>query len=63
MATSHTEPPAVVPEPAAIQYFFESLYGGAHDGYLVLSYPDPMQLLPNGTHPFASRWYDLADSS
>jgi len=62
MPSHQTEPTAIVPEANTIQYFFELLYGRAHDGYLVLSYPDPMQLLPDRKHPFVSRWYDLAHS-
>jgi hypothetical protein len=42
------------------QRFFETLYQGAGDGWVVLSHPDPARLTPQGKPQLRSRWFDLA---
>jgi hypothetical protein len=41
---------------AEIQHFFELLYPGVQDGWLVISWPDPYTLTAQGTHPLVSQW-------
>src|SRR5262245_45513925 len=51
--------PMIVPDPAAIQHFFESLYGTAENGWLVLNHPDPTRLTRQGKAVLVSDWFDL----
>lgn len=45
-----------VPDRAAICAFFEQLYPGVDDGYMVLSSPDPTRLTPQGKPTLVSAW-------
>ena len=53
----------VQPDSAAIQHFLEILYGPAEDGWLVLSYPDPTVLKPDGTPVLKSEWFDISHTT
>ena len=46
---------------AEIQHFFELLYPDVHDGWLVISWPDPYALTAQGTHPLVSQWVPLRE--
>jgi hypothetical protein len=50
-----------IPDVSAIQSFFETVYPGLTEGYLVISSPDPYKLKADGTHPFASDWVNVHD--
>ncbi len=47
----------------AIQAFFETLYGQADDGFLVLSHPHKTKKRPDGKAVLASDWLDLTQAS
>ena len=45
---------------AAIQHFFEILYPGIHEGYLVLSWPSLTRRHKDGSQAMESSWHNLA---
>jgi hypothetical protein len=48
---------------AILQHFFETLYGQATDGKLVVSWPSQTRTRPDGTPGLDSDWLDLAHAS
>jgi len=46
-----------------IQRFFAQLYPAVEDGWLVLSYPDPTRLTPQGKPTLLSDWFDLSKTT
>ena len=47
----------------ATQHFFELLYPGVRDGYLLLSWPSPTRRHPDGRQALDTSWHNLATTS
>jgi hypothetical protein len=47
----------------AIQGFFELLYPGVHEGYLILSWPSPTRHHKDGRQALDNAWHNLATTS
>ena len=48
--TDVIDQPPIQPNAAELQHFFELLYLDVEDGWIVLSYPDPTRVTPQGTN-------------
>jgi hypothetical protein len=46
-----------------LQHFFELLYPGVREGWMVISWPDPYCLTAQGIHPLVSQWVPLQERS
>jgi hypothetical protein len=46
-----------------VQHFFETLYPGVHEGYLVLSHPSPSRQHKDGSQALDSSWHNLATTT
>ena len=58
----HTDPPTQ-PGARATQHFFERLYPGVGEGYLLLSWPSPTRRHKDGRQALDTSWHNLATTS